>query len=112
MTMAAATRNSSPKQRASRSIAAPDNLRLDTLRHHRPERDVGLRADHQRMRFSRFPVLQPGQPVGRGVEDRVVLKLDIDLHPHRIVATDVDGVDEPLVTEMTESVVVDVGASE
>jgi hypothetical protein len=84
MTMAAATRNSSPKQRASRSIAAPDNLRLDTLRHHRPERDVGLRADHEWMRFSRFPVLQTGQPVGRGVEDRVVLKLDIDLHPQSI----------------------------
>ena len=75
MTMAAATRNSSPKQRASRSIAAPDNLRRSTLRHHRPERDVGLRADHEWMRFSRFPVLQPGQPVGRGVEDRVVLSL-------------------------------------
>ena len=95
MTMAAATRNSSPKQRASRSIAAPDNLRLDTLRHHRPERDVGLRADHEWMRFSRFPVLQPGQPVGRGVEDRVVLKLDIDLHPqsisrrHHVVETNV-----------------------
>ena len=43
MTMAAATRNSRPKQRASRSIAASDNLRLDTLRHHRPERYVGLR---------------------------------------------------------------------
>ena len=49
---------------------------------------------------------------GAELENRVVLKLDIDLHPHRIVATDVDGVDEPLVTEMTESVVVDVGASE
>lgn len=69
---------SSPKQRASRSIAAPDNLRLDTLRHHRPERDVGLRADHEWMRFSRVPVLQAGQPVGRGVEDRVFLKLDIE----------------------------------
>ena len=69
MTMAAATRNSSPKQRASRSIAAPDNLRLDTLRHHRPERDVGLRADHEWMRFSRFPVLHLASR--SGVESKI-----------------------------------------
>src|SRR5206468_1494499 len=61
-------------------VSAPRDFRLDALRHDRPELDVAIGAHEERMWRSGPARFQRGQPLGRRVEDRMVLHFDVDLH--------------------------------
>src|SRR5437762_5285687 len=84
MRMSAVTGTSTPASRMRTYFMAfplpPGNLRLYAFGHDRPELHVLVRRHEKWIRLTCFARLKLRQPLGRHVEERVVLHFDVDFH--------------------------------